>query len=97
VLEAINALPVTLEFPHRTISAQARTIYGSVTLADVVKRLEDDYKIPSAVVDVYWRNEDDLARMKELGRWEVEVAPKAGEDSVVLGVEVTRLETAAET
>ncbi|KAI9633561.1 uncharacterized protein MKK02DRAFT_38217 [Dioszegia hungarica] len=49
VLEAIQSLPVSFHFPHRTISPKAKTIYGSVTLADVVKRLEDDYKIPSGV------------------------------------------------
>lgn len=30
--------------------------------------------------------------MKELGRWELEVAPKGGEESVIIGIEITRVE-----
>jgi hypothetical protein len=92
VLAALEALPITLNFPHRTISPQSKTIHGSVTLADVAKRLEDEFSVPSTSIDVFWRIEDDQARMKELSRWELEIAPKGGEKSVLIGVEVTRME-----
>ena len=63
-----------------------------MTLADLVKKLEEEYGIPSAAADVRWKGEDETARMKELGNWDAEIVPKGGETPVSLQVEVTRLE-----
>jgi hypothetical protein len=92
VLAALKALPSSLIFPHRTVSPTADGIHGSVTLADVSRKLEEEYGVPSSAVDLMWTREDAEARMKELGVWEAQILPSGGEDAIILNIEVMRIE-----
>lgn len=82
-------------FQHRTISPTSETIYGSVALSDITKKLEESGHLTSKdleVINLKWIIPEQGERVKMLGSWKVEVGMKGLEDTREIGIEVVRLE-----
>lgn len=81
---AIAALPSSISFSHRATSRTASSIFGSVTLADVTRRLEA-HGLPTSGVAVSWVGQDDAVRVKQLGTYTVDVRYAGSEAAPALG------------
>lgn len=60
-------------------------MFGSVTLADVTRRLEEEHGLPNSSVQVSWVGQDDSTRIKSLGRYDVDVRYAGSEPAPALG------------
>ncbi|ODN83015.1 hypothetical protein L202_01245 [Cryptococcus amylolentus CBS 6039] len=95
LLNAIHSIQSPITFSLRTVSPTSTSLHGSLNLSNVHDRIAEDYGLTSKEVEIDWVEQENGARMKELGKWEALVKLRhGGREEVPIEVEVVRLETA---
>lgn len=93
LLGKLHLLPATLVFKRRTISPTTPALHGSITMSDIYERLTQDHSLSSSEVQIDWVEQDNAARMKELGTWPLQVEIVGyGEETVNVFIEAVREE-----
>lgn len=86
-------MPPILTFALRTTTPTSDAVHGSVTLADVLHKLEEEHGFPGKEVELSWIDRGPNDRMKELGVWDVLVKSRqVDEIEAELEVHLVRLE-----
>ena len=93
LLNNLFSIPSTLTFPLRTIDSDSSILHGSLTLDDVLDRIETEYGLLRSDVSISWADPEIPDRMKELGVRSAVIGIRGmgGERNFVY-VEATRLE-----
>jgi hypothetical protein len=80
-------------FSRRTVDTTSKALHGSVTIADISERLQDEYGLAQGDVGVIWRGSVEGDRLKVLGRAGIKVQVReGGREARVLTVQVVRLQ-----
>lgn len=93
VLDTLYSLPPSIIFHRRTTSPSAESIHGSLSLADIQQRLQDEYGLRAQDVEVAWK--DSLGadiKLRQLGNFDCVITVRGhGQEAAPLGVEILRL------
>ena len=93
VLDTLYSLPPSISFHRRTTTLSADSIHGSLSLADIQQRLEDEYGLRAQDVEVAWKN--DLGadiKLRQLGNYDCVITVRGhGQEAAPLGIEIIRL------
>lgn len=95
VMLKLRAMPSTLVFNRRTISAANPAIHGSLTNTDVRERIASVYAVTGGEAEFTWLGNDPKLRIKALGSYKGKIAVRGGDkakDLVEVEIKVVREE-----